>query len=163
MASQEAYTPLIIWVDDNISHKVNLTDYAKGLGIDIHTFTSTVDSKAWMDQILGKLTLNYGLTSVDFLKANDSGDKIRVITDQARVEPRPKGEKGTWVNTHAGKELALYIRYDLGLKLPILIYTGEVGIIITRYIKNFDNAVLKCLEDSTPLEDSMECRTRQMI
>jgi hypothetical protein len=56
------------------------------------------------------------------------------------MESRPEGEKGIWVNTHAGEELALYVRYDLGLNVPILIYTGEAGIIITRYIKNFSNA-----------------------
>jgi hypothetical protein len=55
MESQETRTPLIIWADDNISRKANLIDFAKGLGVNIHAFTSTADAKAWMDQNIGTL------------------------------------------------------------------------------------------------------------
>ena len=81
---------------------------------------------------------------VEFLRNNDYPEKIRVITDQTRTEPRTEG-KGIWDNTHAGEELAIYIR-SLGFAMPIIVYTGEVGIIITRYITHISNAGSTCLE-----------------
>ena len=44
-----------------------------------------------------------------------------------------------WNNPHAGEDLAVHIR-SLGLNIPILVYTGDVGIIITRYVRNINNA-----------------------
>ena len=75
----------------------------------------------------------------DFLKANDDGTKVRVLTDQAREEPRAEG-RGIWNNPHAGEDLVIYIRYTAGLRMPILVYTGEVGLPITRYVKRIQNA-----------------------
>lgn len=62
-----------------------------------------------------------------------------MLTDQAREEPRPEG-RGIWNNPHAGEDLVIYIRCTVGLHMPILVYTGEVGLPITRYVKKIQNA-----------------------
>ena len=50
----ELSIPLLIWVDDEIARKVELTNYVKELGIQLQALTSTDDAKKWFDQNLGK-------------------------------------------------------------------------------------------------------------
>ena len=50
----ELSIPLLIWVDDEIARKVELTDYVQELGIQLQQLTSTDDAKKWFDQNLGK-------------------------------------------------------------------------------------------------------------
>lgn len=58
---------------------------------------------------------------LDFLQANNSGDKVRFITDLARLED------GTW-NHHAGEDIVRYFRRGDSAfnEIPILVYTGSI-------------------------------------
>jgi hypothetical protein len=55
---------------------------------------------------------------LDFLRANNSGDKVRFITDRTRWED------GAW-NDRAGEDIIQYLRSkDAAFKeIPILVYT----------------------------------------
>ena len=60
------------------------------------------------------------------LKANDDGTKIRILSDQARVEDRK--------DPQSSREIISYFRSSAGLvNIPFLVYTGDVGMSMTKY------------------------------
>jgi hypothetical protein len=67
-----------------------------GLGAHIVPIPSTHDAKEWVDKNLGKLSYHspplYMLTQLTLasLETNDSGCRIRVISDKARIEFDPQ-------------------------------------------------------------------------
>jgi len=86
---------------------------------------------------LNELLSPTGLAA-QILKAKDDRRKIRVLRDQARMEERNDGP-GMWNNLHAGADVVIHIRYKPGLQLPIPIYTGELGLLMTRYVTKLPN------------------------
>jgi hypothetical protein len=59
---------------------------------------------------------------LDFLRANNSGDKVRFITDGSRWEDGS-------LNHHAGKDIIQYFKSkDAAFnEIPILVYTASIS------------------------------------
>lgn len=53
--SSELPTPLLVWVDDNPTNVARFIQFARDLGIHVLQFTSTGETKFWIDQNLSNL------------------------------------------------------------------------------------------------------------
>lgn len=75
------------------------------------------------------------------MRRNDTGDRVRFISDQVRFEMREDGT--TFNNRHAGEEIVVYIR-ALGLNIPIIVFASSSTIPFTDYVKHFHAAGSTC-------------------
>jgi len=130
--------PLLIWIDDNPWNNAGGKSYAKSLGVQVISITSTASAKKWID------------SHSAFLRANNTGSKVRIISDNFRKEPaealtsdRP-GEvpvevfsnSGIIHNFFAGESIVRYLRGNQYSRIPVLVYCGS-SIKHTRYVEGY--------------------------
>ncbi|PPR05533.1 hypothetical protein CVT24_003276 [Panaeolus cyanescens] len=117
--------PLLVWIDDSIRNNKSRVEDARKYGVTVVQLTSTGSAKRW-------LTVNKG-----FLRKHDNGRHIRYITDQVRIEPNENG--AYFENWHAGDQIVDFIRKEMKLRAPILVYTNGWSLSVTRYVDGYTN------------------------
>ncbi|KAG6845837.1 hypothetical protein H0H87_002525 [Tephrocybe sp. NHM501043] len=124
--------PLLIWIDDRPENNAEEVGFAVESGVHVHQFTSTALVKAWIED------------NEDFLRENDSADKIRFISDTARFENSDHldAQDNSYLNLTAGENIARYLRGHL-YQAPLLIYCGA-GIVHTHYVKSYEATGSTC-------------------
>ncbi|KZT60670.1 hypothetical protein CALCODRAFT_515263 [Calocera cornea HHB12733] len=133
--------PLIIWVDDMPSNNIGEVTYARSLGISVIELTSTALAKAWFED------------NEEFVRANDTPSRIRVISDNARYESdsvlpapspptvspsQPQSEDSFYLNMSAGEHILRYLR-GRQYRMPVLVYCGW-SIFTTQYVLQYEEA-----------------------
>jgi len=134
-AAKDPRVPLLLWVDDNPHNNTEEMRYAETLGIHVVSVTSTVSAKEWIE------------ANSDFLRSNDMASRVRVISDNARIEfdpsQTPASSQMTSIQTQvlaqynfsAGESIVRYLRGHL-YELPVLIYCGQ-SIPYTQYVEGY--------------------------
>lgn len=82
--------------------------------------------------------------TADFLTTNNSGTKVRFITDNARFETDGHGQ--SVLNSYAGELMLRYIRGLRLDKIPVLVFCG-LSIGDTKYVEEFELAGSTTLDD----------------
>jgi len=129
--------PLLLWVDDNPDNVIHTMQFAEELGVCVVSITSTHDAKEWIDM------------NLDFLRANNTGSRIRVISDNARIEsldpstPTASPPEETY-NFSAGESIIRYLRGNFLTEIPILICCGG-SIPYTKYVENYELCGSTCV------------------
>ncbi|KAG6853712.1 hypothetical protein C0991_002128 [Blastosporella zonata] len=120
--------PLLLWVDDRPENIAAHVSFAESKGVHVLQFTTTALFKAWVED------------NEDFLRANDSPDTIRFISDTARFEPVNNNHLNNdtaYFNIMAGENVARYLRGRL-YHAPLLIFCSVSGIIHTEYAEAYE-------------------------
>jgi len=117
--------PLLIWVDDKPGNNANEVAFARGLGIMVIELTSTALAKAWFEE------------NEEFVRANDTPTRIRVISDNARYEADTATD-GFYMNMSAGEDILRYLRGRQYI-MPVLVYCGY-SIRTTSYVLQYEEA-----------------------
>ncbi|KZO92658.1 hypothetical protein CALVIDRAFT_557417 [Calocera viscosa TUFC12733] len=123
--------PLIIWVDDNPSNNIEEVAFARSLGISVIELRSTALAKSWFEE------------NEDFVRANDTPSRIRVISDNARYESDTvlstrATDDGFYLNMSAGEHILRYLR-GRQYRMPVLVYCGW-SIRTTQYVLQYEEA-----------------------
>ncbi|KZT60692.1 hypothetical protein CALCODRAFT_98273 [Calocera cornea HHB12733] len=128
------HLPLIIWVDDEPANNLHKVAFARSLGITVIELSSTALAKAWFD------------ANEAFVRAHDTPNEIRVISDNARYEsdtipfgPHRAVEDTVYLNWSAGEKILRYLR-GRRYRMPVLIHCRQPSIDITRYVLLYEQA-----------------------
>ncbi|KAF9056983.1 hypothetical protein BJ165DRAFT_391 [Panaeolus papilionaceus] len=121
--SADPHLPLLVWVDDDLQNNARKASDARKYGVTVVQLTSTASAKNWIS------------VNKEFLRKHDSAENVRYITDQVRVEANHEGVESK--NWHAGDQIVEFIRREMKLKAPILVYTGRRSISVTGYVESF--------------------------
>jgi hypothetical protein len=82
------------------------------------------------------------LPSTDFLRSNDTVNRIRFISDNARFEIDSRKEfqwrESAFLNISAGENILRYLR-GRRYTVPVLVYCGQ-SINATQYVRSYENA-----------------------
>lgn len=132
-----------MWIDDNIENISYDIERAQEMGVHVIHLTSTAIAKAWIEENHGEIiylyqrpTMRTNTTNSGFLKANDKGSHIRIISDNVRLESM--ASNGPYLNPFAGQNILRFMRGRL-LAAPVLIYAG-LSIRSTGFVTEFTAA-----------------------
>jgi len=134
--TDELRIPLLVWVDDhaNRGSAYTLISHAKELGVQVHTFKSTLETEKWIDHNIGTCPPVKLLTETDFLRKHNGAPKgIRFVTDVVRYE---ESEDGMKLDPNAGFKVTKYIRDRLS-NAPILVRTHSNNLKNTKFVREF--------------------------